>query len=47
MDAFYMHQFLLSEGNLLDLDLGVLCGFPPFFFLLYLSIEVVAYVKFG
>jgi hypothetical protein len=31
----------------LDLDLGVLCGFPPLFFLSYPSIAFVAFVGFG
>jgi hypothetical protein len=31
----YFHQSIspLSEGNIVDLDLGVLCEFPPLFFL--------------
>jgi hypothetical protein len=36
----------LIEGNIEDLDLGVLCGFP-LFFLSYLSIALVALVRFG
>jgi hypothetical protein len=43
----YFHQSIspLSEGNIEDLDLGVLCGFP-LFFLSYLSIALVALVGF-
>jgi hypothetical protein len=42
------HQLIspLSEGNLLDLDLEVICGFPPLLLLSYLSIELVALVVF-
>jgi hypothetical protein len=32
--------------TLVDLDLGVLCDSPPFFFLSYLSIALVALVGF-
>jgi hypothetical protein len=43
----YFHQSIspLSEGNIEDLDLGVLCGFT-LFFLSYLSIALVALVRF-
>jgi hypothetical protein len=43
--SFHQSKSPLSEGNLLDLDLGVLCGFP-LFFLLFLSIVLVALVGF-
>jgi hypothetical protein len=44
----YFHQSIspLSEGNIMDLDLGVLCGFP-LFFLSHLFIELVALMRFG
>jgi hypothetical protein len=40
----HFHQSIspLSERNLLDLDFGVLSDSPPFFFLSYLSIVLVA-----
>jgi hypothetical protein len=43
----YFHKSIspLSEGNIVNLDLGVLCGFPLFFFS-YLSIALVALVGF-
>jgi hypothetical protein len=43
----YFHQSIssLSEGNIVNLDLGVLCGFP-LFFLSYVSIALVALVGF-
>jgi hypothetical protein len=45
----YFHQSLspLCEGNPLDLDLGVICGFLPLFFLSYPSIAFVTLVGFG
>jgi hypothetical protein len=43
--SFHQSKSLLSEGNLLDLDLKVLCGFP-LYFLSYLSIALVALVGF-
>jgi hypothetical protein len=43
---FYQSISLLSEGNIVNLDIGVLCGFP-LFFLSYLSIALVVLVGFG
>jgi hypothetical protein len=42
---FYQSISPLSEGKIVNLDLGVLCGFP-LFFLSYLSIALVALVGF-
>jgi hypothetical protein len=44
--SFHQSISPLSEGNIVDLDLGVLCGFP-LFFLSYLSIALVALIEFG
>jgi hypothetical protein len=43
----YFHQSIspLSEGNQLDLDFKVLCGFP-LFFISYLLIALIALVGF-
>jgi hypothetical protein len=43
--SFHQSKSPISEGNLLNLDLGVLCGFP-LFFLSYLSIALVDLVGF-
>jgi hypothetical protein len=44
----YFHQSIspLSEGNIVDLDVGVLYGFPMFF-LSYIAIALVSLVGFG
>jgi hypothetical protein len=43
---FYQSISPLSEENIEDLDLRVLCGFP-LFFLSYLSIALFALVRLG
>jgi hypothetical protein len=43
---FYQSISPLSDGNIVDLDLGVLWEFPPLFFLSYISITLVALVGF-
>jgi hypothetical protein len=42
--SFYQSISSLSEGNLVDLDLGVLYDSPPLFFLSYSPISISCFV---